>query len=110
MVRARRFLAIDAVVSELVDYVFLANTFHGVPEKLRLARAVAAILKPCEQFGIVNWHRRPREETVVLGRPRGSGAEMRMEARDVAAIVASAGLILNRTVELLPYHYGVGQC
>jgi hypothetical protein len=32
---------------------------------------------------------------------------MRMEARDVAAIVASAGFILNRTAELLPYHYGV---
>ena len=64
-------MRVDAVVPEPVDYVFLANTFHGVPDQLRLARAVTAILKPCEQFGIVNWHRRPREETVVLGRPRG---------------------------------------
>jgi hypothetical protein len=30
-----------------------------------------------------------------------------METRDVAAIVTSAGLIQNRTVELPPYHYGV---
>ena len=31
---------------------------------------------------------------------------MRIEADDVAAIVRAAGLVLNRTVELPPYHYG----
>ena len=100
-------MTVDAVVPEPVDYVFLANAFHGVPDQFRLARAVAAILKPYGQFGIVNWHRRPREETVVLGQPRGPKTEMRMEAPDVATIVAAAGLVLNRTVELPPYHYGV---
>ena len=99
-------MRVDAVVPEPVDYVFLANTFHGVPDQLRLARAVTAILKPCGQFGIVNWHRRPREETVVLGRPRGPKTEMRMEARDVTAVVEPTGLVLNRAVELPPYHYG----
>ena len=99
-------MRVDAVVPEPVDYVFLANTFHGVPDQLRLARAVTAILKPCGQFGIVNWHRRPREETVVLGWPRGPKTEMRMEARDVTAVVEPTGLVLNRTVELPPYHYG----
>jgi hypothetical protein len=29
-----------------------------------------------------------------------------MEARDVAVIVEPAGLMLNRTVEFPPYHYG----
>ena len=99
-------MRVDAVVPEPVDYVFLANTFHGVPDQLRLARAVKAILKPCGQFGIVNWHRRPREETVVLGWPRGPKTEMRMEARDVTAVVEPTGLVLNRAVELPPYHYG----
>ena len=99
-------MRVDAVVPEPVDYVFLANTFHGVPDQLRLARAVTAILKPCGQFGIVNWHRRPREETAVLGRPRGPKTEMRMEARDVTAVVEPTGLVLNRAVELPPYHYG----
>ena len=100
-------MTVDAVVPEPVDYVFLANTFHGVPDQLGLARAVAALLKPKGQFGIINWHRRPREETVVLGQPRGPKTEMRIEANDVAAIVKPAGLSLNRTVELPPYHYGV---
>jgi hypothetical protein len=31
---------------------------------------------------------------------------MRMEARDVAAIVKPAGLVLNRTIEFPSYHYG----
>jgi ubiquinone/menaquinone biosynthesis C-methylase UbiE len=99
-------MRLDTVVPEPVDYVFLANTFHGVPDQLRLSRAVKAILKPCGQFGIVNWHRRPREETVVLGRPRGPKTEMRMEARDVTVFVEPAGLVPSRNVELRPYHYG----
>jgi ubiquinone/menaquinone biosynthesis C-methylase UbiE len=99
-------MRVDAVVPEPVDYVFHANTFHGVPDQLRLARAVTAILKPCGQFGIVNWHRRPREETAVLGQPRGPKTEMRMEVRDVTVVVEPAGLVLNRTAELPPYHYG----
>jgi ubiquinone/menaquinone biosynthesis C-methylase UbiE len=100
-------MAVDAVVPEPVDYVFLANTFHGVPDQPGLVRAVAATLKTDGQFGIVNWHRRPREETVVLGQPRGPKTEMRMEPDEVAVIAGTAGLLANRTVELPPYHYGV---
>jgi ubiquinone/menaquinone biosynthesis C-methylase UbiE len=99
-------MAVDAVVPEPADYIFHANTFHGVPDQLGLARAVVAILKPKGLFGIVNWHRQPREETVVLGKPRGPKTEMRMEADEVTTTVEPAGLVLNRTVELPPYHYG----
>ncbi|MGC2203392.1 MAG: class I SAM-dependent methyltransferase [Stellaceae bacterium] len=99
-------MALAAIVPTPVDYVFLANTFHGVPDQFGLARAVAAILKPEGQFGVVNWHRRPREETVVLGQPRGPRTEMRIEARDVAVLLKPAGLVLSRTIELPPYHYG----
>jgi SAM-dependent methyltransferase len=100
-------MAVDTVVPEPVDYVFLANTFHGVLDQRGLARVVAARLKPRGQFGIINWHRRPRKETVVLGQPRGPTTEMRVEAGEVTAILEPAGLLLNRTVELPPYHYGV---
>jgi SAM-dependent methyltransferase len=100
-------MAVDAVVPEPVDYVFLANTFHGVPDQLGLARGVAASLKPKGLFGIINWHRRPREKTVVFGQPRGPKTGMRIEANEVAAIVKPAGLLLSRTLELPPYHYGV---
>ena len=33
---------IQAVVPEPVDYIFLANTFHGVPDKAGLLRAAAS--------------------------------------------------------------------
>jgi SAM-dependent methyltransferase len=100
-------MTLDAVVPEPVDYVFLANTFHGIPDQLGLARSVAAVLKPKGSFGIINWHRRPREKTVVLGQPRGPKTGMRIEADDVAAIVKPAGLSLKHTIELPPFHYGI---
>lgn len=88
------------------DVVLMANTFHGVPDKERLAHAVVGALKPAGRFIVLNWHRRPREETRVLGKSRGPKTEMRMEPGDVAAAVASAALQLERIVELPPYHYG----
>ena len=41
-------------VPQQVDFVFLANAFHGVPERTRLAHGVADALKPGGHFAIVN--------------------------------------------------------
>ena len=96
---------IAELVGEMADMVVMANTFHGVPDKTRLCEAVASALKPDGRFVVVNWHRRPREETTVLGEPRGPKTEMRMDPKDVAAVARPAGLSLERTIELPPYHY-----
>ncbi len=88
-----------------VDFVLIANTFDGVPDKLRLAGSVATVLKAGGRFAVINWHRRPREETTVLGKPRGPRTDMRMEPRDVVAAVEPAGLKLSEVIELPPYHY-----
>ena len=88
------------------DIVLIANTFHGVPDKARLAGGVAAILKPGGRLIVVNWHKRPREETTILGQPRGPRTEMRMTPEEVATTVAPAGLKPLHVVELPPYHYG----
>jgi ubiquinone/menaquinone biosynthesis C-methylase UbiE len=98
--------AIAELVSRPVDYVLIANTFHGVPDKLRLTRGVAAILKAGGRFAILNWHRRRREQTVVLGQPRGPKTDMRMEPSEVAATIKPVGLTLTEVIELPPYHYG----
>ncbi|MGC8519045.1 MAG: class I SAM-dependent methyltransferase [Steroidobacteraceae bacterium] len=95
-----------ALVPWPADLVFMANTLHGVPDKQRLARAVAAILKPSGRFVVINWHRRPREETQVLGKPRGPMTEMRMESKDVAAALEPCALRIERIIDLPPYHYG----
>ena len=93
------------LVPDHADAVLLANTFHGVPEQTRLARAVAAILRPCGRFIVITWHRRPREQTTVLGKPRGPKTEMRMAPEDVATVVIPSGLRPVYTIELPPYHY-----
>lgn len=92
---------------EKIDYVLMANTFHGVPDQLALVRAVRSVLAAEGLFGIVNWKAQPREETTVLGQPRGPKSEMRMPPATLAAIVEAGDFIAQATVELPPYHYGV---
>ena len=94
------------LVSGSADFVFMANAFHGVPDRPRLARAVCETLKPAGQFAIVNWHPRPREETTILGEPRGPKTEMRLSAEQTTAAVEAGGLKRTRLIELPPYHYG----
>jgi len=88
------------------DLVFMANAFHGVPDRPRLARAVGETLKPGGRFAIVNWHKRPREETVILGEPRGPRTELRLSPQQTIAAVEAGGLGLLHVVEVPPYHYG----
>ena len=64
------------LVPQRADFVFLANAFHGVPERTRLAHGAAEALKADGHFAIVNWHARPREETTILGEPRGPATEL----------------------------------
>lgn len=94
------------LVSEPVDFVFMANTFHGVPDKAGLSRAVHQALKPGGRFSIVNWYRRPREETSVLDQPRGPDTKLRMQPEDVREVVEPAGFTLEKVVDVGPYHYG----
>lgn len=48
----------------------------------------------------------PREQTTVLGKPRGPATPMRMSPEAVQAVVEPAGFVLERIVELPPFHYG----
>ena len=90
-----------------VDFVFVANVFHGVPEKPKLACAVRQALKPEGQFAILNWHPRPREETVVLGEPRGPRTELRMSPNQTIKAAEMDGLKFSKLVDVPPYHYAV---
>lgn len=98
---------VGAQRSTPVDFVFMANAFHGVPDKPRLARAVRDALKPAGEFAIVNWHARPREETIVLGEPRGPRTELRMSPHATIEAAEVEGLKFARLVDVPPYHYAV---
>ena len=107
----RKWIRADArdlagLIPEKVDFVLIANTFHGVPEQTALALGVAAVLKTAGTFAVVNWHPLPREQTVVLGEPRGPKTSLRMAPEKVRAVVEPAGFAWQRLVELPPYHYG----
>jgi SAM-dependent methyltransferase len=91
---------------DTVDFVFMANAFHGVPNKPKLALSVESALKPCGYFSIVNWHARPREETVILGEPRGPQTNLRVGPEETKAAVEKAtNLKLIGVMEIPPYHY-----
>jgi SAM-dependent methyltransferase len=106
-----RFVAGDAyelakLVPEPADFVFMANAFHGVPDRRRLALGVRATLKPRGLFAIVNWHQRPREETMILGEARGPKTELRLSPEQTIQVVEPSGLKLVQLIEIPPYHYG----
>jgi predicted methyltransferase len=73
---------------------------------LRLAQAVHDILKPGGLFAIVSWYARPREETTVLGEPRGPATQLRMTPEQTIVSVEPGGLKFRNRVEVSPYHYG----
>lgn len=97
---------IDRLILQPVDFVFMANSFHGVPDRTRLARAIAGALKPGGLLAVVNWHPRSREETRILGEPRGPKTQLRVSPEQTIKSVQAAGLGLVRIVEVPPYHYG----
>ncbi len=94
------------LVSRPADFVFMANAFHGVPDRPRLARAVHATLAPAGRFAIVNWHQTSREKTIVMGEPRGPKTELRLSPEQTVAAVEPSGLQLAELVDVPPYHYG----
>lgn len=98
---------LPSLLTERVDYVLLANTFHGVDDPESLAASVRAVLRPGGRFGVVNWHDRPREETTVAGEVRGPPEELRLSPEATREAIEPAGFDHVETVELPPYHYGV---
>lgn len=95
------------LMPEPVDYILLANTFHGIPNKPEFATNAISMLKPSGRLSIINWHKKPREETTVLGKARGPQTTMRMSPEEVIEILSPLGLELESLVELPPYHYGI---
>lgn len=97
---------IAKLVPERADFVFLANSFHGVPDRPRLARAVRETLKPSGLFAVVSWYARSREETTVLGEPRGPATELRMTPEQTFQAVEPSGFKQAGCVRVSQYHYG----
>jgi len=105
-----QFLLADArqladAIAQPVDVVFLANTLHGVGDKKLLCVAIRRVLVPGGRLVVINWHALAREQTPVLGRPRGPKTELRMSPIATRAAVEPAGFREVRVVDVGPYHY-----
>jgi SAM-dependent methyltransferase len=99
--------ALPELLPERVEYVLLANTFHGIPEKTAFAEDVREVLDPGGRFAVINWIDEQPAETPVLDEPRGPPAELRMAPEETVAAVESAGFRASETVTVSPHHYAV---
>jgi SAM-dependent methyltransferase len=97
--------ALPELLPERVEYVLLANTFHGIPEKTTFAEGVREVLEPGGRFAVINWIDDPPAETRVLDEPRGPPAELRMTPEETVAVVEPAGFRASETVTVSPHHY-----
>ena len=98
---------LEALAPGPYDRVLLANTLHGVPDPEALGRSVHAVLAPGGEFVVINWHARPREQTPVLGSPRGPRTELRLSPEETTRRLAPAGFIQVEVQNLGSYHYAV---
>jgi ubiquinone/menaquinone biosynthesis C-methylase UbiE len=94
------------VLPEPVDVVLIANTFHGVEDKVGFTKQVYQSLRPNGRFIIVNWRNLPKEETTVAGTARGPPKELRMSAIETREIIAEIFDDIQE-VDLPPYHYAL---
>lgn len=97
----------DRRLPRLVDYVLVANTFHGVPDRARFVSVLAGCLKPDGRVGLLNWRPLPRDATTVLGEARGPATELRISPEETMAALNSGGFCIENVVDVPPYHYGV---
>ena len=93
------------LITEKADFVLMANTFHGIPDKAGMVNIIAGLLKTNGKFVVINWYDKPREETIVLGLPRGPKSEMRMSPEILSSMLISSGFSLEKTVHVSPFHY-----
>lgn len=93
------------------DLIFLANTFHGIPDKLEMLRQMKAVLSDSTnaEIVIVNWRTDiPRDRCIVLDKPRGPADSLRISAETVSRIATEAGLFTKRVIDSVsPFHYAV---
>ena len=86
--------------------MFIANTFHGVEDKVGFTKQAYQSLRPGGRFIIVNWRNLPKEETTVAGTARGPPEELRMSVSETHEIMAEAFEEIHE-VDMPPYHYAL---
>jgi len=95
------------LLTEPVNCVLIANTLHGVKDRVELAEQAHRTLQPSGRLIIINWHDLPREETAVAGMKRGPPEPLRMSLPDTREVLTSASFNCIEEVDLPPHHYAL---
>jgi ubiquinone/menaquinone biosynthesis C-methylase UbiE len=96
------------ILPEPVTTLVVANTFHGIDDRLSFLDEAAQAVEQDGRLVIVNWQERPRENTTAGGAPRGPPTTLRMSPEETADAVSSAAAFeFVRQVDLPPYHYAL---
>ena len=96
-----------SLLSEAVDVVLIANTFHGVEKPTVFAEQAYQSLTPDGRLIILNWHDRSKEETPIAGKPRGPPQELRLTPEETRESISSVPWTATSIVELPPHHYAL---
>jgi SAM-dependent methyltransferase len=98
--------SLSTLLPERVGTVLVANTFHGVADRVEFVREVADAIRPGGTFAVVNWRPLDRTATTVGGEPCGPPTDLRLSPDETAEIVIDAADFAElERVDLPPYHY-----
>ena len=94
------------VLPELVDFVFIANTAHGVADVEDLAGTVRSALKAHGRFVVVDWYPLTGKAGAIQNLLRGPPPAVRRSPEELRVAVEPVGFRLGNVVDLPPDHYG----
>jgi hypothetical protein len=76
-----------AVLCVVIAKYLLSSNINSIA--INMAEAVRTALKVDGSFAIINWHKRPREETPILREPRGPKTELRMSPEETIKAIGT---------------------
>lgn len=85
------------LVDSSADFILMANVLHDFPSPVRLLADAARVLKPGGRFVNIDW----KKERQEFGPPFG----VRFSAERSLKMLSDAGLAIQSTPEIGPYHY-----
>lgn len=94
-----------ALVDGRFDFVLLASTLHGIPDKAEMLSTVRGLMNRHGRLAVVNWHALSRAKCEVLGAPRGPKPALRMPPMALRHLTDAVGLTEVAFFDVGPYHY-----
>ena len=94
-------------VQSPVDYILIANTFHGIPDKEELLKRLLPLLADDSEVCIINWYPSPDKDTCVLGVPRGPAENYRLSPSEVSEYMRKVGFSFLSEQKVSDFHYAL---